>query len=1110
MQGGAGEEPKPTTEEEEGSPQKRGRHQEQTLTLAMLKEVLAQEREIDRHHLSNSLERVQGDVKAMSGRVDAVEKGVTVHMERTIHMLNKVTENYDTQAKALGDLREAQLTFEKRLEALEQRPQFSSAPGSTADTEGGGNKPPALIIGGWHPDQAAEDTLQAAKDIIRRLDIQLEADDGFVPGLRRGYAILPIRARPMESEGDRRTRVQQAIQRVRNANVTTGTDDRGNMRKLWIALSQSPERRRRAKLTGKVKRTILEMGGDKTALEVEFATGTVWLSKIKVASATAERPKGAETAGVGWADITALAKALRRPLPEVRVASWNVGGLTAQHVLELTPHFAGDPDLDALQVLLLQEVITDVGVSFHEHNGWVLVYGKNQGDWRGTGIAYRGAHNKHSNTQLLPAGIATTLTAQDGRRGVRYLSGHIPHHATIAQTESILGAWKGTLSKARVVLGMDANEMFTDRDGQGWRGHTGRGEVILTAVAHTQLSTPQSLSTHTYHPYNTRMSSRRLDYVMTRGLHCTQGGVKEGSRHIARSDHDLVWVDVLRGSPPPKPRPTWGARRFADEVDPQEATRCPPTQTDTPQAIAQLAQQLTRPGKATDRYTESPALRLLRRQARGAPAHQAREAWKAVTRLRQQEVRAWHKHLVNKASQANWRAKRAFDMTQARTGWHHHLVDAEGWQEKLVGHFASIFAKAPAERTARNIADTRRALTLLCKHTPWRPFTGEDLRFATRTWKRGKAAGPDSITHELLWLLLQEPQWEWRILHMMNDFLYKGAIPESVLRGVTVLLPKTIADPVSWGDTRPITLSSSLLKWFSQLLLLRGGRRITEGAPLQWGCRGKQAPELLVVLKRVIRHAKDWGIPTWIVKLDVRKAFDSVWQESMGDMVATKAREVRVAVGDTLTHVPQTNGVRQGSPDSPVLFGRVVADDLETALKTTQGMLPPAEGPPPPQSGGAYMDDTYLWSHDKHHLQASLAALERQLRRHGLTINPAKTAIIFSMKTGGGSFHIGGEEVACQPFGTVVTALGSPITFGEEVAATISEMQHRARRAFHKHAKLLCAPTSLDSEENDAPWEKSRRVVGGVECAHAEGPMLAWKNLEWWGAYLHLRALPYG
>ncbi|CAE7361641.1 unnamed protein product [Symbiodinium sp. CCMP2592] len=1030
----------------EGSPQKRGRTQEQPLTLALLREVLAQEREIDRNHLAQRLETVQGDVKAIRGRVDAVETGVTMQMQNTMTMLTKVTDNYDVQSKALGELKVAQQQLEKRLEAMEHKP-FSSAPGSTtADTEGGTGKPPALIMGGWHPDQPAEETLQAAKTILRRLDVQLNPEDAFVPGLRRGYAIIPIKPKPFESEDERRTRVQGAMQRVRNANVTTGTDDSGNMRKLWIALSQSPERRRRAKLAGKVKRLVLELGGNKTDMEVEFATGTVWMvtsgGSTKVSSCSAEQPATAEKVGAGWVDVTAIAKAMRKTLQEVqtawgprkaellwhegqlggkfhqrdrgehsqpmRVATWNVGGLTAQHVLEATQHFSGDPDLELLRVLLLQEVVTEPGVFFAEQYGWTVAFGKNEGDWRGTGVAYKTSTAHHSNTQLLPVGIATTLTDTAGKRGVRFLSGHIPHHATIAQTEQYLGEWSNTLSKARVVLGMDANEQFTQAEGEGWHAHTGRGEAILAAMADKGLNTPeQQLTTPSYHPYNTAMRSRRLDYLAVRGLHTQTGRVAGDSRHLARSDHDLVWIDVTVGGPPPKPKPTWGARRYAKHVNVQNEATIPPSQTDTHTAISQLACRITVAGRETDRFTESNALKGLRRQARGAPQHLSREAWEKVARVRQQEQRAWHQALVNKASHANWRAKRALETHTARRGWQHQLTDDPEWRHKLRGHFASIFAKAPAQRTAQRLAETRGALTKLCKHTPWRPFTRWDLELATRTWKKGKAAGPDAITHEILWLLMQEQAWGDRILYMMNDFLYKGSIPEE------------------------------------------------DGAPLQWGARGKQAPELLVVLRRVIRHAKDWNIPTWIVKLDVRKAFDSVWQESMGQVVAGKARRGRKhrrdAMGGQSVNVPQTNGVRQGSPDSPVLFGRVVADDLEGPLNATQHLLPPKqEGPPPPQSGGAYMDDTYLWSYDRDHLQASLAELERRLRQHGLTINPGKTAIIYSRPEGGGTFRIGGDEVACKPFGEVITALGSPITFGEEVAAVVAEMNH-------------CAPTSLDS-----------------------------------------------
>ena len=173
------------------SPQKRGRVNEQPLTIAMLREVLAQERELDRAHLVESLESVKGDVRAIQNRVDSVEQGVTAQMEKTLKMLDKITDNYSSQAKALEELKDTQDKFRKRLEALELKPQFSSAPGSTADTVGGGGKPPAFILGGWHPDQAAEDTLRAARDILRTLDVQLNAEDMFVQASAGGTPSSP-------------------------------------------------------------------------------------------------------------------------------------------------------------------------------------------------------------------------------------------------------------------------------------------------------------------------------------------------------------------------------------------------------------------------------------------------------------------------------------------------------------------------------------------------------------------------------------------------------------------------------------------------------------------------------------------------------------------------------------------------------------------------------------------------------------------------------------------------------------------------------------------------------------------------------------------------------
>ena len=696
-----------------------------------------------------------------------------------------------------------------------------------------------------------------------------------------------------------------------------------------------------------------------------------------------------------------------------------MGGLTAQQVLELTHTFSGDPAMEALQVLLLQEIITEPGVFFAEGQGWVVVFGKNADDWRGTAVAYKDQAMKHTDTRLLPGGIATTLSQSGSDKPTRYVSGHIPHHATIEQASRIMGAWEHSLKKARVVLGFDANEAFTDPDGEGWRAHTGRGEAVLLVLSQFNLEGPlQDLHLPTYHPYNTAQRPRRLDYVLCKGMSPTQGGVLEGSRHQARSDHDLVWIEFgVKSKPQLQPKPTWGARRFAKGVDVHQEVGAPPPQMDTHRALNQLALRITEPGRGSEQFRESSTLRQARRRAQQAPQHAARDLWKQVAKLRKKEFRQWHGGLVAAASQSHWGAYRTLNHYHARVGWQHGLTDDPQWKMHLRDHFSSIFAKAPAARTRRRLGDTRQALTRLCKHQPWRPFTGDELQLATRTWKNGKAAGPDGVTHEILRLIMQQEVWAGRVLHMLNDFLYKGELPPPVLQGATILLLKTQGDPTTWSDTRPITLSSAVLKWFSQLLLLRGGNQIQDGAPLQWAARGKQAPELLVVLRRVVRHAKEWGVPTWIVKLDVRKAFDSVWQESMGDMVASKvgglraggggtaggmpwearawlglleAREMQVAVGDSLTSIPQSNGVRQGSPDSPILFSRIVADCLEEATKETQHMLASAKGPPPPQSGGAFMDDTYIWSHGHAHLQATLASLERRLARHGLLINPGK------------------------------------------------------------------------------------------------------------------------
>ena len=78
------------------------------------------------------------------------------------------------------------------------------------------------------------------------------------------------------------------------------------------------------------------------------------------------------------------------------------------------------------------------------------------------------------------------------------------------------------------------------------------------------------------------------------------------------------------------------------------------------------------------------------------------------------------------------------------------------------------------------------------------------------------------VSHEALKAILPHPIWRERLREIFNDMLYTARIEESIEAGATVLLVK-VTQPGDWGDTRPITLSSVLLKSFGQLLLRRSG-----------------------------------------------------------------------------------------------------------------------------------------------------------------------------------------------------------------------------------------------------------------------------------------------
>ena len=439
--------------------------------------------------------------------------------------------------------------------------------------------------------------------------------------------------------------------------------------------------------------------------------------------------------------------------------------------------------------------------------------------------------------------------------------------------------------------------------------------------------------------------------------------------------------------------------------------------------------------------------------------------------------------MAKRAGGQEWGAYRALKRSSKPSQWDNYLREREQWREEAQKHFKAIFAKIDQNTEERQWGDEVEKLRQQCKRTPWVPFTEMELRITMQSWQWGKATGIDGIAHEALLYLLEHPAGKARLMEIFNDALYTGKLPPDMLEGLTVLLPKTMM-PQSWGDTRPITLSSALLKWLAQLLLHRGRRYLDTGNKHQWAKPGSQAVELVLGIRRLLRAAKDWGDALYIVKLDVAKAFDSISQLHMGKLIARRvggdgglpweallwlqllrADHLTLAVCGELLHVPQTNGVRQGSPDSPVVFSASIGETLDEVLAELQHVSRQGENPklpPSPHEGASFLDDTYLWSHNRRWLEKALAVLEDKLKKKNLVLNAKKTQAIANVEDRK-PLDIGGKQVPIQKGNAIMTILGSPVTF-DNVTAVILGASERARKAFHANKAVMCSNTSVDEK----------------------------------------------
>ena len=128
---------------------------------------------------------------------------------------------------------------------------------------------------------------------------------------------------------------------------------------------------------------------------------------------------------------------------------------------------------------------------------------------------------------------------------IHIISAHLPHHATLDQTQQLLQTWQDNrpqLHHHPCVIGADWNETFNTHL---HRATPARGDHVLEWMSTLKQSfPPQQDSAPTFHPYNKAMRSRRIDYISSSRHNLRRAAPIEGSRDVAFSDHDAFMAEV--------------------------------------------------------------------------------------------------------------------------------------------------------------------------------------------------------------------------------------------------------------------------------------------------------------------------------------------------------------------------------------------------------------------------------------------------------------------------------------------------------------------------------------------------------------------------------------